>query len=191
MLAAIVIDHLCNTIRSVDIGVVYIYCNYKMQSEQTTVNLVASLLKQLLQQQGVVSDDLKSLYQRHVKDETRPTLDDVFNMLQAEMNRYTRVFVVVDALDECPAENRVRQNLLSGLNALQASHSVSLMTTSRLILDIMQEFQNSLHLEIRANEEDVRRYLDGQMFRLAHCVRRNSNLQEAIKESIVKAVHGM
>ena len=191
MLAAIVIDHLCDTIQKVDIGVVYIYCNYKAQFEQTPVNLIASLLKQLLQQHGVVSDDLKSLYRRHLNKETRPTLDEMFNMLQSEMNRYTQVFVVVDALDECPVENRVRRDLLSKLNALQASHSVSLMATSRIIPDIMQEFQTSLHLEIRASEEDVRSYLDEQMFRLAHCVKRNNDLQEAVKENIVKAVNGM
>ena len=40
MLAAIVIDHLCNTIRSVDVGVVYIYFNYKMQLDQTPVYLL-------------------------------------------------------------------------------------------------------------------------------------------------------
>ena len=119
MLAAIVIDHLCNTMRGVDIAVVYIYCNYKMQLDQTPVNLVvASLLKQLLQQLGVISGDLKSLYCRHLKNETRPTLNEVFEVLQSEINKYPRVFVVVDALDECPVENRVRPELLSKLYAL-------------------------------------------------------------------------
>ncbi|MCJ1263487.1 hypothetical protein MMC22_003357 [Lobaria immixta] len=191
MLAAIAIDHVCNTIRSIDIGIVYIYCNYKMQLEQTPVNLVASLLKQLLQQHGVVSDDLKSLYCRHLKNETRPALDEVFKILQFEVNRYRQVFVVVDALDECSTENQVRQDLLSKLFALQTSHTVNLMFTSRHIPDIMREFQKCLQLEIRASEEDVRRYLDGQIFRLASCVRRNNDLQEAIKGSIVKAVDGI
>ena len=191
MLAAIVIDHLRKTVQRVDIGVVYIYCNYKMQLEQTTVNLVASLLKQLLQHQPTVSDDVKSSYGRHRKMGTHPTLDEAFKLLQSEMHRYSQIFVVIDALDECSNENQARQNLLSKLHALQMSHSVNLMMTSRHIPDITQEFQNSLQLEIRANEEDVRGYLDGQMFRLASCVRKNTDLQEAIKESIVKAVDGM
>ena len=191
MLAAIVIDHLCNTVLSVDTAVVYIYCNYKMQIEQTPVNLVAGLLKQLLQHQDIVFDDVKGLYTRHLKKGTRPTLDEVFEMLQLEMHRYSQVFMVVDALDECSIENQVRQNLLSKLFTLQTSHNVSLMVTSRSIPEITQEFQDSLRLEIRASEEDVRKYLDGQMFRLASCVRRNIDLQEAIKESIVKAVDGM
>lgn len=75
MLAAIVIDHLCTTIRSVNVGIMHICCNYKMQLEQTAVNLVASLLKQLVQQHGMVSEDLKSLYCRHLRNKTRPMLD--------------------------------------------------------------------------------------------------------------------
>lgn len=191
MLAAIVIDHLCNTIRSEDIGIVYIYCIYKMQLQQTLVNLFASLLKQLLQQQGVVSDDLKTLYRRHVQTETRPTLDEIFTMLQSQINRFSQVFVVVDALDECPVENRVRQDLLSKLDALQTSHNIHLMVTSRPLPDIMQQFPSSLRLEIRAKEEDINQYLDGQMHRLAGCVMRSVDLQEFVKESIVKAVDGM
>lgn len=191
MLAAIVIDHLCNMIRSVDTGIVYIYCNYKMQLDQTPVNLIASLLKQLLQQHGVFSDDLKSLYYHHVKHETRPTLDEVFRMLKSEMNRYRQVFVIVDALDECTVENRFRQDLLSKLYTLQTSHTINLMVTSRSIPGITQDFQDCLELEILAKEEDINKYIDGQMHRLAGCVIRNNDLQKIVKKGIVSAVDGM
>jgi hypothetical protein len=46
-------------------------------------------------------------------------------------------------------------------------------------------------LEIRASEEDVRRYLDGHLFRLPGFVARSLELQEEIKTDIVKAVDGM
>ena len=191
MLAAIVIDYLCNMIRSVDTGIVYIYCNYKMQLDQTPVNLIASLLKQLLQQHGVVSDGLKTLYCHHVNHGTRPTLDEVFRMLQSEMNSYRQVFVVVDALDECAVENRSRQDLLSKLYTLQTSHAINLMITSRSIPGITQEFQDCLELEVLAKEEDINKYIDGQMHRLAGCVIRNHDLQNIVKKGIVNAVGGM
>ena len=46
-------------------------------------------------------------------------------------------------------------------------------------------------LDIRASEEDVRRYLEGYIFRLLGFVVRNIELQEEIKLNIVKAVDGM
>jgi hypothetical protein len=46
-------------------------------------------------------------------------------------------------------------------------------------------------LEIRASEEDVRRYLDGHMSQLPAFVVQRSDLQEEIKTGIVTAVRGM
>jgi hypothetical protein len=46
-------------------------------------------------------------------------------------------------------------------------------------------------LEIRANNEDVQRYLDGHMSRLPSFVSRSSDLKEEIKSEIIKAVDGM
>ena len=46
-------------------------------------------------------------------------------------------------------------------------------------------------LEIHASEEDVRRYLDGYMFRLPGFIVRSLELQEEIKTRIIKAVDGM
>jgi hypothetical protein len=46
-------------------------------------------------------------------------------------------------------------------------------------------------LEIRASEEDVRRYLEGYMSRLPGFVVRSPELQEEIKANIVKAIDGM
>jgi hypothetical protein len=56
----------------------------------------------------------------------------------------------------------------------------------------MKEFDGrSTLLEIRANDEDVQRYLDGHMSRLPSFVLRRHDLQEEIKTEIIKAVDGM
>ncbi|QSZ31250.1 hypothetical protein DSL72_000813 [Monilinia vaccinii-corymbosi] len=52
-------------------------------------------------------------------------------------------------------------------------------------------FDQSPWLEIRAREEDVERYLDGQMSQLPQYVLRNQGLQDDIKSQIIKAVDGM
>ena len=57
--------------------------------------------------------------------------------------------------------------------------------------EVTEKFEGSISLEIRAGEEDVRRYLEGHMFRLPGFVVRSPKLQEEIKTNIVKAVDGM
>lgn len=67
----------------------------------------------------------------------------------------------------------------------------SFFATSRLILDIEKEFKGCLSLEILASDEDVRRYLNGNMLRLPTFVLRRPELQEEIATTIVKAVEGI
>jgi Cdc6-like AAA superfamily ATPase len=191
MQTAIAIDHLCSTVQDPSVGIAYIYCNYRNRQEQMPVNLLASLLKQLLQHRSHISPDTKNLYERHIHKRSRPTLDEVSTALHSEMSRCSRVYILVDALDECTDEDGTRRVLLSRLRVLQAAGAVNLMMTSRFDPNIEQEFPSALRLEIRANGEDVKRYLEGQMFRLSCCVMKDISLRERITEEIIKIVDGM
>lgn len=195
MLASIVNDHLEKTIRHEAhkaVGIAYIFCSYRSQQEQTTVNLLASLLKQLLlAEESHISNDVTKLYENHRKRGTRPTLEEVFKVFEIELSRYAQVYIVVDALDECSDENGIRQQLLSKLRTLQATGNMKLMATSRPIPSITKEFEGSIRLEIRAKEEDLQIYLEGHMGLLASCVKKSTSLQTSIKSKIIKAADGM
>lgn len=191
MLTSITIDYLTNSVQNKDIGIAYIFCNYQSRLEQTPVNLLASLLKQLLQSQSSLSNDVKNLSERHINKGSRPTLDEVSSALHLEIDRYSRVYILVDALDECTDDDDARGRLLSRLHELQAKMAVNLMVTSRMIHKIQQEFESAPQLEIRASDEDVKIYLGGQMGRLARCVTRDVSLQNDITSEIVSTVDGM
>ena len=47
------------------VAISYIYLNYKEQHEQTIANLIASILKQMVQDRPMISDSVKALYERH------------------------------------------------------------------------------------------------------------------------------
>lgn len=174
-----------------NISIVYLYCNYQRQYEQNPKDLFASLLKQLVQEQPSIPDSVKTLYDRHKDKRTRPSLEEILQTLQTVVAAYSRVFIVVDALDECQTSDGCRPKFLSGLFNLQAKCKANLFATSRPIASIEKEFEGNSKLEIRASEEDVRRYLEGHMFRLPEFVARSLELQEEIKTDLVKAVDGM
>ena len=191
MLASIVVDYLLKMIQAEDVGIAYMYCTYRNRLEQTPIRLLASLLKQLLQERHFIPDGLRKLYEHHVQKSTFLALDEITTFLHSEMVGYSKVFIVVDALDECAHDDDTHEILLSELNALQTTNPMNLMITSRHILKIEQKFQEAIRLEIRASDADVQKYLEGHMSRLASCVTKNISLQETIKSEIVKAVDGM
>jgi Cdc6-like AAA superfamily ATPase len=174
-----------------DISIAYLYCNYRRQHEQNLEDLFASLLKQFVQEQPSIPDSVKMLYDRHKDRRTRPSVDEILQLLQSVSAAYSRVFIIVDALDECQISNGCRQKFLSGLVSLQAKCSVNLFVTSRPILSIEKEFKENSKLEVRASEEDVQRYLHEHLFRLPGFVAQSHELQEEIKTKIGKAADGM
>jgi Cdc6-like AAA superfamily ATPase len=192
MITSIVIDHLCDTFQNeADIGIAYLYCNYRRKEEQSPDQLLLSLVKQLVQELPSVPDGVKNLYERHKGKRTRPSFDEISTVLHSVVVDYSRVFIIIDALDECHGSDGHRQKVLSEVFSLQAKTATSLLATSRFIPEITKQFEGSIFLEIRASDEDVRRYLDGKIPQLRPFVSRSLALQEEIKAEIIKAVDGM
>jgi Cdc6-like AAA superfamily ATPase len=194
MMVSIIIDDLWKQFEAHnDIAVVYLYCSFKRQQEQRLVDLLATLVRQLFQERSHLPGTVRSMYQRHVSRNTRPSIDELRDVLRSLTGTYSRVFFVVDALDECTNLDRTCDVLLAELFQLQAlsKDSMAILATSRFIPEILDQFRNATRLEIRASEEDVGRYLDGQMPRLASCVMRRAELKEKIKIKIIESVDGM
>jgi ankyrin repeat protein len=190
ILSSIVVDELCGVFGNDSfVGVAYLYCDFRQNDKQRVEDLLASLLRQLSQCQPSLPQEVRSLTHRHKKKQTRPSQDDLLRTLQSLAAMYSRVFIIVDALDELTMECRV--SFLPNLLALQAICGANLFVTSRFIPEIVEYFTRSTLLEIRASEHDVRRYIDAYVSHLPSFVRRSMDLQEEIKSRIVNAVDGM
>lgn len=192
ILASIVIDYLERKFQHDNsVEVIYFYCNFGQHHEQKPVHFLASLLKQLVQRQPSIPQNVRDLYNRHTDKKTRPPLDEISKVLHSVIVNYSRVFVVVDALDELQVINGARARLLSQLSHLRSKTKANMFATSRFIPEIVHEFKAAILLEIYASSEDVVRYIDGHMSQLPYFVFQSRPMQEAIKNRIVTAVDGM
>jgi hypothetical protein len=192
ILTAITIDDITRRFRDkLDIGIAYLYCNFRRRDEQKVEDLLGSLLKQLSQARSSLPDRVKTLYDQHKNKRTRPSFDEVSRALQSVAFQYSSVFIIVDALDECQVDGGCRAKFLSELFSLQAKCRVNLFATSRFIPEITEKFEGSMSLEIRASEQDIRRYMDGHMSHLPSFVGRSLDLQEEVKTNIAQSVKGM
>ncbi|RDW63402.1 hypothetical protein BP6252_10947 [Coleophoma cylindrospora] len=192
ILTAIVVEELVTRFNGNNsIGIAYLYCNFRRQHEQNVESLLSSLLKQLAECLPSLPNTVKDLYDRHKTKRTRPSCEELSLSLHAVAGLYTRVFVFIDALDECQVSNKSRAIFLAQLFNLQARYKVNLFVTSRFIPDIVEKFDGTLSIEIRASEDDVRRYLENHMSNLPSFIQRNPDLQAEVQSQIVKVVDGM
>jgi hypothetical protein len=175
------------------IGVAYVYCSFQHQDEQKIDGLLASLLKQLAECLPSLPSNVKDLYNRHKTKRTRPSLEEISGTLQSVAAKYSRLIILVDALDECQASNGYRQRFLSEIFNLQNKVGANIFATSRFIpeTEITEKSSGSTSLEIRASKEDIQRYLRGHMLQLPAFIRRSPDLQDEIIIGIVNAADGM
>jgi hypothetical protein len=189
MITSIVVEHLSTKFQNdTTVGIAYLYCHYRRQREQWLADLFSSLLRQLIQKQPSTPESMKNLYERHEYGPTRPSFDEISKVLHSVIADYARTFVIIDALDEYHGDRR--EFLLEMFN-LQAKTGVNLFTTSRFIPEIEKEFEGCLSLEIRASDEDVKKYIDGHISQLPSFISRNLDLQREIETEVTRATDGM
>ncbi|RYP77344.1 hypothetical protein DL771_001139 [Monosporascus sp. 5C6A] len=146
ILTSIVIEYLYNEFRKGEIqsdgniGIAYLYCTFRQQDEQKAEDFLSSLLKQLAQGLSSLADSVKSLHNKHEVKRTRPTLDEISKALQSVAALYSRVFIIIDALDEYQAINGGRARFLSEVFNLQANCGANIFATSRFIPEIQERF---------------------------------------------------
>jgi hypothetical protein len=190
ILTSIVVEDLYTRFQNhSSIGIAYLYCNFKRNHEQKLDDLLLSLLKQLAYGRLLIPDVVRSLHDQQCQKK-RPSTGEVLNALLSVISIFSEVFIIIDTLDECQVNERCRQRLISEMFNLQDKCGMNLFVTSRFIPEITDRFKGCTWLEIRASHEDLRRYLDGHMVAVK-CVSKSPNLQEEIKDVIVKTVDGM
>ena len=155
---------------SQDIGVTFLYCNYKESREAVTYIRLA--IKQLCRRMTRVPMELQTMYDAHFRSASEPNLDELRNVFIAISSHFKYVFLILDALDECNKDQR--QDLLGFLTtvgtskkASTLSSSVKLFVTSRREEDIRRAFTGGSFpiIEIQANRvnKDIEQYVTAEL----------------------------
>lgn len=191
VMVSIVVDHLQTSFATQsDIGIAYVYCSFERQEEQKTHHLLASLLKQLVQQRSKIPQCVEQLYDHsYRRKQHRPTTEDLMDALQTVVRSFTKTFLVLDALDECHLLQD--KKFLKELFDLRDRTSTNLFVTSRRVVDIEDKVRQWTILDIRARAEDVTKFVDARMEELEDFVQDRPDLQENVRKSIIQAADGM
>ncbi|KAJ7278167.1 hypothetical protein C8J57DRAFT_1576462 [Mycena rebaudengoi] len=191
VLSSAVVDYLREKSRSPNVGVACAYLNHKETDMQSPENILAGLWRQLIFAKPIMpGSPAHSLHHKHLEKQTRPSADEMQGILSSAVAEYSKVYIVIDALDEYPETKR--HMLVKHLAALKPN--INLLFTSRPHITPEMFFPNTPALEIRATEEDIRRYLDAQIrnsFRLSKHVQSRPELHQEIENKIIGNVDGM
>jgi hypothetical protein len=84
-------------------GITIVYLKYN-NSQQTLENLIAGLIKQLIQDIDTIPEPLQNLYEQHNAGETPASWKEILALFKSQEKTYDKVYLLVNGLDETTEE---------------------------------------------------------------------------------------
>jgi len=156
-----VIDHLCDQASKSDIAVVGLYCDFLAQHEQTTLNMLGAILKELINRREIPKH-VKQAFKKAKRESSylRPRLPDLLELIKATVASLPQVFICIDALDEMLPKHR--SDFLRSLQGIvRGSPNTRVFLTGRAMVlqEIKEHFPGAVMVPISPTKEDVETFL--------------------------------
>lgn len=186
--SSLAIDHFEALAETENYGVAYIYFDYTEQDQQTAVEVLASLVKQVTLRTPKIPSNIETLYERRKK----LTFDQLYAALLTSASYFTRLFFVFDALDECHQEKQ-REELLPMFHRL-GDDGINVFLTSRLHPeDIQDSFRDCMKIELSAQDQDVQSYIEERISKNPRAKRliQQGKLKDRVISGLTDSAQGM
>ena len=176
-----------------NVGVAFFYFTFNDQSKQDGSGMLRALLLQLSHQHRDGPADLAQLHDRYKTG--IPPSSVLLDYLRRLVDRFSNVYIMLDALDESPYNGR-RKYVLDALEAMQnwGVQSLHLFVTSRNESDIRESFDHSLVQEVnvqnREMDRDINDYVSSQLDKDRRLLKLRP-YREKIQESLATRAKGM
>ena len=160
--SSLAVDSLCDQGRGKSAAVVGLYCDFLSQQEQSTINMLGAILKQLASR-GDIPEHIREAFQKAKKEfgGRGLRLPDMREILKKTITSLQRIFVCIDALDEISPKHR--RGLLESLQEIaQVSPNVRIFLTGRPHIDdeIVESFSKAVKIPISPTQDDIKSYLE-------------------------------
>ena len=138
----------------------YFYFDFRVINKQNRRDLLLSLVTQLSDQSNRHCDILNGLYLKHRSGSQRPSEDELIQCLMDMLTLPDQqpIYLIIDALDECPDTSGLpspREQVLDLLKALVelSSPNLRLCVTSRPEIDIRRALESLTLLRVSLHEQ--------------------------------------
>ncbi|KAF9063929.1 hypothetical protein BDP27DRAFT_208667 [Rhodocollybia butyracea] len=184
----------------------FFYFDFRNSAKQTVYGLLSSLVSQLGSCSLLCNRLLSAFYKKHgTTHHQGPTSNLLFQCLESILHALPAVYIVLDALDECPEATRSREmfSLLKKLIGIK-DDGFHLLITSRPEQDIRQALSShkrpSSHLSKQAtyfvldigktkqHADDIQQYISKEVLMMKDWA---STVQRTVKESLATKADGM
>jgi NACHT domain len=141
-------------------SMVYFYCDFRDDDKQNCRNILLSILSQLFSQSNLCCDILARIYKTHDNGTRKPSDETLTKCLTEALSlpAQGRVYLIVDALDECPTNSGMptpREEVLDLVKDLVGLHlpNLHICVTSRPEIDIQTTLEPLTSLRVSLHNQ--------------------------------------
>ena len=171
----------------------FFYCDFREDQKKDLRGLLSSLLVQLCHQSDSYSDILSRLYIEHANGSHHPSDDVLAGCLKdlLKLPGHAPVYLIVDALDECPNTSSIpspREEVLNLIEDLIKSEipNVRICVTSRPERDIKDILEPLvLHTVSLHNESGQKRDIEEYIESVIKTNKKNNKWKTADKQLVI------
>lgn len=165
--------------------------------ESLFVNLLMQLLRQF-QPNHAISTSLQEYYAETQAQKTSPSAEECLSFLAAESSAFSKVFLIVDALDNCYSvgDPHIQDRFLKGIR--QLTNKWNVLITSRSGTTTRGRLESDRELIIEATDDDIEMYVkmrleeNDEMSRLTReGLANDPSFKDNICSTITKKAQGM
>jgi hypothetical protein len=179
------------------------YCDFKEDKKKDLRGLLSSLLIQLCHQSDSYSETLLKFYEEYAKGSRQPSDDALAGCLKnlLELPGLVPVYLIVDALDECPntdAEPSPREEVLTLIEELIKSQipNLRICATSRLETDIRDVFDSLILRSVSLHDEsgqkrDIEDYIESVINTNSKYKRWKAEVKKQVIDVLTEKADGM
>ncbi|KAI5813237.1 hypothetical protein BZA77DRAFT_251974, partial [Pyronema omphalodes] len=199
VMSSLVIDSISTelSINNDNACLAYVYCDYQDEAQQTAVNMIGALLKQILaaRPQNIPTEIVSSLKKRKHTKTHFLDLDEACQFLLSVLKNFETFYICVDALDECNSEQR--SNFLPFIKMIldNYKHSARIFVTGRPHIErqVNRLFNDILPISItlKADPRDIKRYVEWHLRRDDNYASMDDDFKKEMTDTIVATADGM
>ncbi|KAI5799395.1 hypothetical protein FPQ18DRAFT_301760 [Pyronema domesticum] len=182
--------------------VVCLYCDYRDDKNQTPVNMIGVLLKQViakLNKSGLLLPDAISTLREHLNEQKNVDLGELCRLLGDTVKQLQRFYVCIDALDECNEKDRGAfiQSLAQVTKECSRQSLVRIFFTGRPHIDWNNLIKRNPalgsldHIRLDTQPEDIGIYVSHEIDIDENSGCMNDKLRSEILDRIVDNSDGM
>ena len=154
ILCSTIIEHvkdICEQTSST--GYAYYYFDFKEAAKQNVENLHRSLLAQFTAQRPTIPPEVQDLYDTAKTQSYGPKLEKITHTLFSVLKHFDRVYIMIDALDECSERSLLLQHIQDLISVKAKNWNILL--TSRREQEIETELDDLVTCRVGIQTEDT------------------------------------